>query len=147
MKNTNYKEFWSWKKIVSKKNCATVQLVPCKRPALEVMICLIRSVKNWSSFSVSFSISNVKTILYSIINSFVGAHCSIAFSIWMVTHRLRPSYNQLAQQNKQEHRNVLLRSQFFFFLIFDKNVHVLSWPWTVLIFWTVSDWKGSQGIS
>ena len=34
------------KNIVSKKNCASVQLVPCKRLALEVMICLIRSVKN-----------------------------------------------------------------------------------------------------
>ena len=99
------------------------------------MICLIRSVKNWSSFRASSSISNVKTTLYSITNNFAGAHCSIAFSIWMVTiedfiHRLRPSYNQLAQQNKQEHRNVLLRSQFFSFLTFDKNVHVSSWPWT-----------------
>ena len=127
------------KNIVSKKNCATVQLVPCKRPALEVMICLIRSVKNWSSFRASSSISNVKTTLYSITNNFAGAHCSIAFSIWMVTiedfiHRLRPSYNQLAQQNKQEHRNVLLRSQFFSFLTFDKNVHVSSWPWTAILF-------------
>lgn len=34
------------KNIVSKKNCATVQLVPSKRLALEVMIYLTRSVKN-----------------------------------------------------------------------------------------------------
>ena len=34
------------KNFVSKKNCTTVQLAPSKRLTLEVMICLIRSVKN-----------------------------------------------------------------------------------------------------
>ena len=66
-----------------------------------------------SNLRFSSTNSNVRTTLYTIINSTTGKHCSVAF-IWMVTlkdfiQRLK-SQNQLVYDNKQHHRKVLLSS-------------------------------------